>query len=263
MVEALSMPVFPPNNVWDLYILFLFLPFLFRMFFLTKPFYRVTKQLVPHGKWFLKQLKELPIKGLGLIAFNEVMAFSMPVFLVLALRIFSGGLGWDTWNETPLIGLFFLIFLSLLWLLFDMFRIFRVRRMLIAIERQNIRKLRKYADAGLNARKWLKKFSKKGESEKETVKRSGTSVGKKVGKLMLLRKLTPAGLATAVASGAAIEVARIGAGKVSDMIDEKMQEEFDKFAESNTDTLIVLLLRDFIMSLAPLLALWLIPLLLP
>lgn len=263
MAEAISMPVFPPENVWDLYILFLFVPFLLRFLFLTRPFYRVTKQLVPHGKWFFKQIRELPIKGLGIIAFNEVMAFSIPIFLVLVLRTFSGGLGWESWDETPMLGLAFLIFLTLLWLTFDMFRIFRVRRMLLAIEKQNISKLRKYADAGLGVRSWLKKFSKKDETDAEKAKRTGSSVGKKVGKLMLLRKLTPAGLATAVATGAAIEAARLGAGKVTDIIDEKMQQEFNKIAESNTDTLLVLLLRDFVMGLAPLVALWLIPIILP
>ena len=129
----------------------------------------------------------------------------------------------------------------------------------MAIEKQNISKLRKYADAGLGVRSWLKKFSRKHETDAEKAKRSGSSVGKKVGKLMLLRKLTPAGIATAVATGAAIEAARLGAGKVTDIIDEKMQQEFDKIAESNTDTLLVLLLRDFVMGLAPLLALWLVP----
>ena len=263
MAEALSLPVFPPENVWDLYILFLFIPFFLRFFLLTRPFYRVTKQLVPHGKWFFKQIRELPIKGLGIIAFNEVMAFSIPIFLVLILRTFSGGLGWESWDETPLIGLIFLVFFSVLWLLFDLFRIFRVRRMLLAIEKQNIEKLRKYADAGLGIRNWLKKFSKKDETDSDKAKRAGTSVGKKVGKLMLLRRFTPAGLATAVATGAAVEVARIGAGKFTDMIDEKMQKEFDKIAESSTDKLVVLLLRDFVMGLAPLVALWLIPTLLP
>ena len=263
MAEALSMPVFPPENVWDLYILFLFIPFLLRFLFLTRPFYRVTKQLAPHGKWFFKQIRELPIKGLGIIAFNEVMAFSMPIFLVLVLRTFSGGLGWETWDETPYFGLLFLVFLSILWLTLDLFRIIRVRRMLLAIQKQNITKLRKYADAGLGIRSWLKKFSKRKETDAEKVKRTGSSFGKKIGRLMLLRRLTPAGLATAVATGAAIEAARMGAGKVSDIIDDKMQQEFDKLAASNTETLLILLLRDFVMGLAPLVALWLIPTILP
>jgi hypothetical protein len=47
------------------------------------------------------------------------------------------------------------------------------------------------------------------------------------------------------------------------MIDEKMQGEFDKIAEANTNTLMLLFLRDFMMGIAPLFALWLIPWLLP
>ena len=93
----------------------------------------------------------------------------------------------------------------MLWLLFDMFRLFRVRRMLLAIEKQNIDKLRKYADAGIGIRKWLKKFSRKEETDSDKAKRAGTSVGKKVGKLMLLRRFTPAGLATVVATGDVLE----------------------------------------------------------
>ena len=63
------------------------------------------------------------------------------------------------------------------------------------------------------------------------------------------RKLTPAGLLSSVAVGAAIEVARGGAEKISDMVDKKMQDEFDKVAEVNTRGLLLLFLRDLIMAL--------------
>jgi hypothetical protein len=76
-----------------------------------------------------------------------------------------------------------------------------------------------------------------------------------------MRKLSPAGLLTSVAVGAAIEAARAGAGKVSDIIDEKMQEEFDKVAKTSTKSLIVLFLRDLMMGILPLLALGILPLL--
>jgi len=264
VIDAISMPTIPPGNVWDLYILFLFIPFLLRFLLLARPFYRVTKQLVPHGGWILKRIRELPIKGLGIIAFNEMMAFCLPIVLVLILRIFSNGLGWGTWDSTPLIGLGILIVLSLLWLTFDLIRVARIRKMLTAIEKRNIAKLRKVADAGFGIRSWLKKFSKKEEDDSEKVKRASKSVGKKVGMTLLtFRKFTPGGLVAAVATGAAIEVARVGAGKVTEMIDEKMQSEFDKIAEANTNTLMLLFLRDFIMGIAPLFALWLVPCLLP
>jgi hypothetical protein len=264
VIEAISLPTFPPGNVWDLYILFLLLPFLMRAVLLARPFYRVVKQLSPHGGWLLKRVRELPIKGLGIIAFNEVMAFCLPIILVLVLRMFSNSLGWDNWGSTPIIGLAILIVLGLFWLLFDLIRIARIRRMLKAIEKQNIAKLRKVADAGFGIRSWLNKFSKKEETDADKAKRASKSVGKKIGlALWSARKVTPGGLVAAVATGAAIEAARVGAGKVTDMIDEKMQDEFDKIAKSNTNTLLQLFARDFLMGIAPLLALWLIPMLLP
>ena len=74
MVEPLSLISIPPNNIWEAYILFLFVPMLMRMLFLTNPFVRVTKQLVPHGDWAIKRLKDLPIKGYSLLIFNEILA---------------------------------------------------------------------------------------------------------------------------------------------------------------------------------------------
>ena len=264
VIEAISLPTFPPENVWDLYILFLLLPFMLRAVLLTRPFIRVVKQLSPHGGWFIKRIRELPIKGLGIIAFNEIMAFCLPMIIVLILRMFSNSLAWDNWDETPLIGLGILILLALLWILFDLIRIARIRRMLTAIERQNISKLRKVADAGFGIRSWLNKFSKKEETDADKAKRASKSVGKKIGlALWSARKVTPGGLVSMVATGAAVEVARVGAGKVTEIIDEKMQDQFDKIAKTNTKTLLLLFLRDFAMGVAPLLALWLVPLMLP
>ena len=136
--------------------------------------------------------------------------------------------------------------------------------MLFAIQKQNIANLRKIADAGLGVRGWLRKFSKKDEKSSSRVNNAGKSAGKKIGITMWkARKITPSGILSAVATGAAIEAARLGAGKMPDMIDEKLQSEFDKIAASNTRTLLILFVRDFVMGLAPLVALWLIPMLLP
>ena len=62
-----------------------------------------------------------------------------------------------------------------------------------------------------------------------------------------------------MAVGAAVEAARAGAGKVSDIGDEKM-EEFDKVAKTSTKSLLVLFLRDGIVS--PLVVLAILPILL-
>jgi len=82
------------------------------------------------------------------------------------------------------------------------------------------------------------------------------------GRALSARKLTPAGLLSSVAVGAAIEVARGGAEKISDMVDKKMQDEFDKAAEVNTRGLLLLFLRDLLMGIAPLFILWFIPVIL-
>ena len=267
VVEPLSLPSIPPSNIWDAYILFLLVPMFMRMILLSRPFIRVTKQLAPHGGWFFKRLKELPIRGIGLLAFNEVLAFFLPMLLVLVLRLVSDPLGWNSWNETPTLGLILIIVAAVLWICLDLLRIARIRRMLSAIEKQNIERLRKAADAGLGARGWLRRFARKDkkEEEEENEESSASRVAK--GALatwglraLKARKFTPAGLVSAVATGAAIEVARMGADKVSDMIDEKMQHEFEKIAETNSTTLLILFMRDLAMGIIPILILWSTPL---
>ena len=257
MVEVISLPTFPPGNVWDLYILFLIAPILLRVLLLVGPFVKVTRQLSPHGGWILKRIRELPIKGLGLIAFNEILAFSLPIIVVLIFRTFSDSLGWNAWSETPFAGILILLLFGLLWIFIDLIRILRIRRMLAAIQKRNIDNLRKVAEVGFSVKRWLQRFSKK---DKAPVKTATKSIGKKVWKA---RKINPGSLLMAVATGAAIEVARHGAGKISDRIDEKMQDEFDKIASSNSNMLLILLLRDFAMGLAPLFILWLVPLIFP
>ena len=61
---------------------------------------------------------------------------------------------------------------------------------------------------------------------------------------------------------AALEAAKTGAGKISDRIDQKMQEEFNKIAQVNSKTLLNLLIRDVAMGILPLFALAILPLLL-
>jgi hypothetical protein len=162
-----------------------------------------------------------------------------------------------------------LLLLLFFWIFFDIFRIGKIRRMLKAVEKHDVNKLRKVADTGLSVRSWLKKFSKKQNIEVENdntalVKETGTRALKTSlliwgSKAIKARKLTPAGLLSSVAVGAAIEVARTGAGKISDMVDDKMQEEFDKIAEVKSRTLLILFIRDLFMGIVPLMALALLP----
>ena len=140
--------------------------------------------------------------------------------------------------------------------------------MLRTIEKQNIDRLKKIADTGFKLRGWLRKFSKRDEIEPEAQEPVTTAVAKtslKTWGLLDLkaRKFTPAGLVGAVATGAAVELTRRGAGVVSDKIDDKMQEEFNKFSVATSNTVLQMFVRDFILGMLPLVALWLIPTLLP
>ena len=268
--DPLQVPTFPPDGPWELYVLVLiWLPFLFRFVLLTKPLYKVIKKFAPHGGWAIKQLRELPIKGLSVLVFNESLAFILPPVTVVLFRLNFDPIGWGNWDDAGFVGALLLLIFFLIWIVFDILRIYRVRRMLIAVERYDVDKLRKIADVGIKARKFFRRFSRKETAEGDET--SGTDAVSRVGKKSLslwglrvlkMRKLNPGGLLASVAVGATIEAARAGAGKVSDMIDEKMQEEFDKIARVNTKTMLGLLARDFAMGLLPLLPLGLLPILL-
>ena len=263
MVQPISIPAFPPEEVWGTYIWFLLIPFTLRILLLTGPFIRVTKQLSPHGGWILKRFRELPIKGFGMLAFNEVLAFFIPILVVFIFRMTRDPLGWDDWASSNSTGLAVLMILAMGWIAFDLFRIARVRRMLSAVEKQNIERLKVMADAGMGVRGLLRKFAGKDKPEPETEPDTTKKIAKGVlatwGIMALkARKFTPAGLVGAVATGAAIELARKGASKVSDKIDERLQNQFEKMAEANTKTLIFLFLRDLAMGLFPLWAIWIV-----
>jgi len=269
VVEPLGLVTIPPSNVWEFYILFLFLPGLMRAAFLARPFLQVTKQLAPHGGWVLKRLKELPVRGYTLLAVNEILAFTLPILVLVLFRFFTDPLGWPTWDESNWFGLILLFLFAVGWILFDFYRVMRVRRMLKTIQKQNIERLRKIADTGFKVRGWLRKFARRDQSseikEEETVAKSVAKTSLSTWGLMALkaRKLTPAGLVRAVATGAAVELTRRGAGVVSDKIDDKMQAEFEKISVANSKTVLQMFFRDFLIGGLPLVMLWLIPLILP
>ena len=121
----------------------------------------MTKQLTPHGGWFLKRLNELPIKGLGILAFNEILAFMLPMLIVLGFRMVGDPFGWSTWSNSPWLGIIIILLFAGLWIFFDTIRILRIRRMLHAIEKQNLERLKKAADVGFGMRKMAQKVLKK------------------------------------------------------------------------------------------------------
>jgi len=268
--KAIAMPEIPPSGPWDSYVLvIIWLPLILRILFLIVPFRKAITKLAPHTGWALKQLRSLPVRGFGLLALNEILAFMIPPLLVLMLRLWSDPIGWQEWSDVSNLAGSVLLLCLFIWIAMDMLRIARVRRMLKAVERHDVNKLRKVAETGLSVRGWLRKFGRKKDDEEPKdnntlVKQTGSRVAKSSLKLwgarvLLARRLTPAGLLSSLAYGAAIEVARSGAERASDLVDKKMQEEFDKLANINSKTLLLLFSRDLAMGIIPIFILWILP----
>ena len=268
--QPLSIPDFPPAGPWDAYVsMVIWIPLILRIILLIVPFRNAIRKLAPHAGWAIKQVRELPVRGFGLLAANEILAILFPPLIVLLVRLLFDPIGWQNWGDVPNLGGAILLLLLFFWIFFDIFRIGKIRRMLKAVEKHDVNKLRKVADTGLSVRSWLQRFANKNDN---TPPSDDTALVKETGgralktgmliwgsKIIKARKFTPAGLLSSVAVGAAIEVARSGAGKISDMVDNKMQEEFDKVAEINTRTLLILFTRDLFMGVAPLIVLGLMP----
>ena len=157
----ISIPSFPPDGPWEAYIMFIiWIPFILRALFLTKPFFQFINKFAPHRTWAIQKLKELPIKGFGLLVLNEMFALLLPPLLVLGLRMFLNPFGWQTWDEVTILGYILLILGLVLWVIADMYRVLRIRRMMKAVLKHDINKLKKVADAGLSVRRWLRKVSR-------------------------------------------------------------------------------------------------------
>lgn len=267
VVQPLQLPEFPPEGPWAAYVLIvIWLPLLLRIMFLLVPFRKAVYRLLPHTKWAFMQLKELPIRGIGLLAFNETIAFLIPPIIVLGLRFLFDPIGWQSWGDVSNTGMALLILGFIIWISLDFLRIARVRRMMKAIEKRDIERMQKIASAGLKTRKWLRMFARKDKKEtistdvgEEIVKSSARKWGKRI---LLTRKLSPLSLVASVATSASMELVRAGAGKLTDAVDDRLQKEFDNIAKTSTKNLLWLLLRDMLMGVIPILFLAYLPVLL-
>ena len=84
MATPLQLPEIPPTGPWDGYVLVvIWLPLLLRILFLAVPFRKAIGKLAPHSGWAIKQLRSLPVRGFGVLAVNDILAFCIPPVLVL------------------------------------------------------------------------------------------------------------------------------------------------------------------------------------
>lgn len=265
MATPITTPSLPPEGPWDAYVLvIIWLPLLFRLLVLARPARQAIAKVAPHAGWALKQLRDLPVKGLRLLIFNETLALLAPPTIVLLYRQLADPIGWRTWDEVSLIGGAVLMFLTLVWLVLDLMRIGRTRKMMLAVIKQDVDRLRKVADVGLGARRWLRRFAREEDAETEeeqNTRGKAWSLAKKAGGIALLsRKFTPQGLAAAVAWSAAEEAARRGAAHLSERLDAHIEASVEVIIRRNVWTSFVILGRDMVMGLFPLAILALMPL---
>jgi hypothetical protein len=256
MVVALPLeaPNLPPLSPWEAYVWYLlWVPFLLRMGLLTGPVRKVVDHYAPHSSWFYTRLKQLRLPGIRWLIFTEVLAFSLPPFAALTLRLFMPPVGWDAWSAGPVLGLWLFVTFFLIWMWMDWLRVMNTRRLFLALCEQDLAKIRRrlgpvirVRDAAriassLSLRKWFR-----GESEQDA-----QDASKKI-KNRILRagtKVVSTGLGLA---GKALEKGRVQAEKVADGIDARIAEEFNEQRHSITlRTMKLLIIRDVPMSLAP------------
>jgi hypothetical protein len=248
----LSFPDFPPAGPWQAYVWYIvFLPFLFRVILVTRPLYRVIRTLAPHGGWALRQVRDLPIKGIPLLIINEVISFVLPPLLALTVRLVVDPFGWQDWSEVHAVGLALLLIAFLSWIYLDLQRVFRVRRILQGFLNHDIDKLRRRAGLALGLRDWLKRFgSDPGTQGKSPVAAAlrGANVGR-----FFKRPILGALL------GLGVKAARHGAAVLVDRVDKVITERFEQAISEYNQNLRMILLRDALMSASPLLVLTLLP----
>ena len=69
--QPLGLPDVPPTGPWEAYVsIIIWTPLILRLVFLIVPFRNAIGKLAPHAGWALKQVRELPVRGFGLLAAN-------------------------------------------------------------------------------------------------------------------------------------------------------------------------------------------------
>ncbi len=161
MEEVLVLPNIPPTSPWDAYILILLIPFIMRLIFVAPPLLDLINTYAPpgertkHVKWFLDKLKRLPVRGFWLIVVNEILSFILPAIVALIARYLIGPIGWNSWEDTPSIGLFLLLFAGAAWIFVDFGKISRSRIDIKALSKYNLETTRKVVDSAVAGREIL------------------------------------------------------------------------------------------------------------
>ncbi|MGY8715946.1 MAG: hypothetical protein ACKVI6_05860 [Candidatus Poseidoniales archaeon] len=248
MDHASVMPNIPPMSPWDAYILILIIPFIIRLIFVAPPLLDLINTYAPPGertrhiKWFLEKIKRLPIRGFWLIVINEILSFILPAIIALVARYFIGPIGWNSWADTPDIGLFLLLLAGLAWVFVDFGKISRSRIDIKALSKYNLETTRRVVDTAVTGREILQ-----GVSNVE-IPRPWQRLVEPNFILNAISQVLDVG---ADALDLALDQVKSQAVEVVDKIDEDIQTKVTERAKASTKSLI----RTTLFSLFPLLVL--------
>ena len=61
-------------------------PFFFRMVMVIPPLFDIISKFGGDAKWFIARIREIRVKGLGLLILNEILALLLPFLLAVYAR---------------------------------------------------------------------------------------------------------------------------------------------------------------------------------
>ncbi len=254
-MQAILVPSIPPASPYEAYLILLVIPFFFRFFMILPPLFEIIAKFGGDAKWFLARIRQIRIKGLYLLIMNEILALSLPFALALYARASFDPLGWKDWENTPDLGFWLLIGVAIFWLYLDLLRVARTRRLLRAVSDQNRFIAKAAVEAAAGARgvlDYLRMLSPldmhsdiqaaddimEGRVDPNEEQEEETSIAR-LGRLVKDRAV--------MAAETVSEVIRGKAEEASEILDEKIEQGVHTLA----GTSVFLLMRDILMSLAP------------
>ena len=258
-MQALYVPSIPPASAFEAYLLLLVIPFIFRLVMVIPPLFDIISKFGGDARWFWGRIRQIRIKGLSMLIFNEVIALILPLLLAIFARSLFNPVGWPDWETTPSTGLIVLFSFAALWLWADLLRVARTRRLLRAVSEQNRFIAKAAVQAAAGARgvlDYLRLLSPldmhsdikaaddimDGRVDPQDEPEEEATISR-IGRMIKDRAILAAEAVTEVIRGKAEEAS------------EKLDARIDESVQSHAGTSIFLLMRDILMSLAPLVVL--------
>jgi hypothetical protein len=244
-MQAIYVPSIPPASAYEAYLLLLVIPFVFRLVMVVPPLFEIFSKFGGDAKWFWTRIRQIRIKGLAMLIVNEIVALILPVILAIYARNRFDPVGWPDWNATPSTGIIILFAFGGLWLWADLLRVARTRRLLRAVGEKNRYIAKAAVQVAAKARgalDYLRLLSPldimEGRVDPQEEQPEEAPL-MRLGRMVKDRAIMAAETVTEVIRGKAEET--------SELIDSRIEDE----VQSHARTSLFLLMRDILMSLAP------------